>query len=283
MKFSQAVVIGGGRTDTTWMVFESDLLELEGKKFVQLTPSIRALIRLVCGDGDKKAIMESALNLLKTKRTEATIKATMPEDEQKDHNVFGKQGDPAGARGWVWANTQKRKKVKTMAELGMQPATIELQLDPIAGFTHGHTMVVCAGADRRNNMFIELVTKNFDYIAQMCQDLIIAEHEDNIEWIDKILSWRATHLKDVLLCQVCTQVVLRLRCCSTCFDVFACLDRGHSCSLTFVYLDISRSVANRGLFCLQQDGEIMHKDFQSASTSEEHKAAALAKAEAWKP
>jgi len=34
---------------------------------------------------------------------------------------------------------------------------------------------------------------------------------------------------------------------------------------------------------LQQDGELVRKDFQAASAKEEHKAAALAKAEAWKP
>ena len=66
-KFSQGIVVSGGKTDTTWMVFDSDLLELDGKKFVQLTPSVRALTRLLCGDGDEKVVLEKALNMLKTK------------------------------------------------------------------------------------------------------------------------------------------------------------------------------------------------------------------------
>jgi len=246
-KFSQGIVVSGGKTDTTWMVFDSDLLELDGKKFVQLTPSIRALTRLLCGDGDEKEVMENALSMLKTKRTESTIQATVS-GVNPENNPFLRRRDDPNAHGWKWANTQKIKKVKQMAQLGVAPSTIELQLAATGGFPGGHTMVVCAGVDMRNNMYIEFVIENFDYIAQMCRDLILADHEDKIEWMDKTASWRATHLKDVLLCQARTHVILWLRCYSTFFDVFACLCRWHSCSLPFVYLCIHRSVANRGLF-----------------------------------
>lgn len=178
-----AIVISGGVKGGTWTIMQSDLVEINGRRFVELQAGDRTMCKFLTGDRSDCKWMTIVLDDLKVLRREACFAYMRKEQEGADQS----EADPECSR-------RKAQKVRDFCNCAASELTLALSA---VGASPAVNIQVQGIFHLRSNIVMELKEANMSWLLEAIRATRLDFESAATKWDEQNAKWNACVMKDL--------------------------------------------------------------------------------------